>query len=68
MQHNALVKIVFTGLYVWVVSVTSCNLYCTNYFSTGNRYRLDMFKTVAPGFRSCRLYITVYSFMTYDRP
>jgi hypothetical protein len=37
------VNIVFTGLYVWVVPVTSGNLYCTsstNYLSTGNRYRL----------------------------
>ena len=40
MQHNGPVNIVFTGLYVWVVPVTSGNLYCTNYLSTGNRYRL----------------------------
>ena len=37
---NGPVNLVFTGLYVWVVPVTSGNLYCTNYLSTGNRYRL----------------------------
>ena len=42
MQHNGPVNLVFTGLYVWVVPVTSGNLYCTNYLSTGNRYRLYM--------------------------
>ena len=50
MQHNGPVNLVFTGLYVWVVPVTSGNLYCTNYVSTGNRYRLDTFKTISPGF------------------
>ena len=40
MQHNGPVNLVFTGLYVWVVPVTSGNLYCINYLSTGNRYRL----------------------------
>ena len=42
MQHNSPVNVVFTGLYVWVVPVTSGNLYSTNYLSTGNRRRLDI--------------------------
>ena len=54
MQHNGPVNIVFTGLYVWVVPVTSGNLYCTNYLSTGNRYRfvyvLRQFSGITPYF------------------
>ncbi len=41
LKNHALVD-EFTGLYVWVVPVTSGNLYCTNYLSNGNRYRLYM--------------------------
>ena len=56
MQHNGPVNVVFTGLYVWVVPVTSGNLYCTNYLSTstGNRYRfvyvLRQFSGITPYF------------------
>ena len=56
------VNIVFTGLYVWVVPVTSGNLYCTNYLSTGNRYRLYIsLKTISyfPGFARS-MYIVYY--------
>ena len=62
MQHNGPVNIVFTGLYVWVVPVTSGNLYCTNYLSTGNRYRLYIsLKTISyyPGFARS-MYIVYY--------
>ena len=56
------VNIVFTGLYVWVVPVTSGKLYCTNYLSTGNRYRLYIsLKTISyyPGFARS-MYIVYY--------
>ena len=62
MQHNGPVTLVFTGLYVWVVPVTSGNLYSTNYLSTGNRYRLYIsLKTISyyPGFARS-MYIVYY--------